>query len=622
MAQASPSLRPAVRGLVLAVGAAMAAALCFFVVRSEVAYRSADLAASSLPVAAFFTLLLMLALRPLLGAVGVRVRPQDLLLIYVMLATTVGLSSLGFAQSLIIQLPAPAYRATAENRWAEAVAGAPSWVVPRDPRVLRGFYMGGDLWRPEVIGAWVPSLTAWGLMLAALTGAMLSLAWLLQRRFIDEERLVFPLAVVPVEVSGLGAARVTASRLFWIGLGLAVALQALNAVRQEAPWVPALRVLPTDLAPRLASPPWNAVGSFWIALYPSAIGLGYLLPTDTSLSCWAWQLLVKAEYVFSGAVGTASLGWPLQGEQAQGAMLTLAVLALWPRRGRPVGGAGLDTALVALGACFAALAVFGSALGLKPAHAAAFFTLYFAGMIAVTYLRAHVGPMWNPGTDVAWLLMAPTGSRAFGRRELAALAWLRWFSYGDCRGAPMPTQLEALKIGRVVGWPPGQTVLALALALAAAIPASLLSVLDTYYRYGADTARVDTWRTGRGDLPYQVLAGWLGNPQGPKTSALVAVGLGAAGLWLHAAATSHTPWWPLRPAGFALAISGTLEWLWFPILVAWAAKTAVLRWGGMHAYRRSFPLFVGLVVGDYTMSGVLAILSCVLHRQLYRPFPI
>lgn len=617
----SPNVQP-VRGRVLALGAVMVAALCFFVVRSEVAYRSADLAASSLPVAAFFALLVMIALRPLLCAVRIRVRTEDVLLIYAMLATTVGLSSLGFAQSLIIQLPAPAYRATAENRWAEALAGTPDWVAPRDPRVLRGFYLGGSLWQPDTIMAWAPTLAAWGLMLAALTAAMLAVAFLLQRRFIDEQRLVFPLAVVPVEVSGIGAARMTTSRPLWLGVGLAVAVQALNALHHELPSVPALRVLPTDLAPRFASPPWNAVGSFWIALYPSAIGLGYLLPTDTSLSCWLWQLLVKAEYVLSGALGTAGLGWPLQGEQAQGAMLMLAVLALWPRRGVLRPCAAMGPAHAALGVCFAVLVAFGTALGLAPVHAAAFFGLYFAGMVAVTYLRAHVGPMWNPGTDVAWLLMAPTGTRAFRRRELAALAWLRWFSYGDCRGAPMPTQLEALKIGRTVGWPPGRTATALSLALAAAIPASLLSVLDTYYRYGADTAKVDPWRTSRGDLPYHVLAGWLANPQGPNVSALVAVGLGAAGLWAHAAATAHTTWWPLRSAGFAMAISGSLEWLWFPILVAWAVKTAVLRWGGMHTYRRSLPFFVGLVVGDYTVSGVMAILSCLLHRQLYRPFPI
>jgi hypothetical protein len=605
----------------MVAGAVIVPLLCWWVVRAEILHHSADLAAMSLPVAAFCLLLATMALRPALRLVGLRPSRRAALLVYLMAVTTVGLASLGFAESLAIQMPALFWRATPENRWADLQALIPTWAAPRDPRALRAFYLGGPV-DAATVGPWLLPLAAWTAMLLALCGAMLAGAWLLRERFVRQERLAFPLAVTAVEVAGLGAEPVTRSRLFWYGFAAALGVQALNAVHFQFPAVPGLRVLPRDLAYLLPSAPWNAVGSFWIALYPLAIGLGFLLPLDTGLSCWVWHLLVKAEYVASAEVGTLGLGWPMQGEQAQGAMLALAVLALWPRASGWLREARMTPAAWALGVCAAALVLFSVALGMSAATAAAFLGLYMLGMVAVTRLRAQVGAMWNPGTDVSWLLMAPAGQGRLARGDLAGLAALRWFSYGDCRGAPLPSQLEALKVAEMTGLPPRQVVTALALALAVAVPASLLAVLHTYLANGADTAAVDLWRTGRGDLPWALLTAWLAAPQRRRASSLVAIGLGAALLGAQAVANARLSWWPLSPAGFAMAVSGSLEWLWFPILLAWAAKASVLRWGGMRTYRRSVGFFVGLIAGDYTAAGLLAVGAAWRPGGLYRPFPI
>lgn len=609
----------------LAAGLLLVPLVCWWVVRAEIVFRSADLAANSLPVAAVFVLILLLGARKILGFVHCHLLPQDILLIYVMLASTVGVASLGFAQSLVIQLPAPFWRATPENRWQEFADLLPTWAAPRDTHVLRGFYLSGNFWRPEILGAWAMPLCLWTLMLLALTLAMLSIAWLLRPRFIAHERMVFPLAVVALEFTGLGPAKAAGSRLFWLGAAAAVFVQALNAANYQWPIVPALRVLPRDVSYLFAAMPKSAGINLWVALYPCATGLGYLLPLDTGLSCWLWHLLVKVEYLVSAWLGVAGAGWPLQGEQAQGAMLALALLALGlpgtiriSLSNRFSGGwAGW-----LLAASWAALVSFAAALGMRMPTAAAFFALYFLGIVAVTRLRAQVGPMWNPGTDVAWLLMAPAGQGRLPRGDLVGLAALRWFSYGDCRGAPMPTQLEAFKMAEVARMPEEMVAVALALALLVAVPASLLATVSTYYAYGADTAAVHLWRTGRGDLPWAKLAGWLAAPQPRDLSALAAVVLGAGVLAGHTLALSRLSWWPLSPAGFAMAITGSLEWLWFPIFLAWLAKAAILRWGGMKTYRRSLGFFLGLVAGDYFMAGLLGFLSFWRPGGLYRPFPI
>ena len=64
-------------------------------------------------------------------------------------------------------------------------------------------------------------------------------------------------------------------------------------------------------------------------------------------------------------------------------------------------------------------------------------------------------------------------------------------------------------------------------------------------------------------------------------------------------------WWPIHPIGLAVAAADNVYSLAMPVFMAWAAKTVVMRVGGVALYRRSKPLFLGLLVG-YTAGVVLA----------------
>jgi hypothetical protein len=64
--------------------------------------------------------------------------------------------------------------------------------------------------------------------------------------------------------------------------------------------------------------------------------------------------------------------------------------------------------------------------------------------------------------------------------------------------------------------------------------------------------------------------------------------------------------WPFHPTGFALAHAFlAMTWVWFPMLMGWAAKAIILRYGGMKLYRAWIPFFLGLLLGDVVI-GVLA----------------
>ena len=76
-------------------------------------------------------------------------------------------------------------------------------------------------------------------------------------------------------------------------------------------------------------------------------------------------------------------------------------------------------------------------------------------------------------------------------------------------------------------------------------------------------------------------------------------------------------WWPLHPVGYMLAnLSWGMNRHYLQFFVGWAAKTNVLRWGGLRLYRRTMPIAVGVIVGDQVNSALWGLASVTLKRWL------
>jgi hypothetical protein len=76
-------------------------------------------------------------------------------------------------------------------------------------------------------------------------------------------------------------------------------------------------------------------------------------------------------------------------------------------------------------------------------------------------------------------------------------------------------------------------------------------------------------------------------------------------------------WLPLHPIGLAVVSSFTIgAAVWFSSLVAWIAKNAVTRWGGMSGYRRVAPFFLGVCVGHFIGRAMALIAGTVFGVKL------
>ena len=55
--------------------------------------------------------------------------------------------------------------------------------------------------------------------------------------------------------------------------------------------------------------------------------------------------------------------------------------------------------------------------------------------------------------------------------------------------------------------------------------------------------------------------------------------------------------------------------------LGWLAKWFTLRFGGMSAYRRALPFFLGLILGDYVIASLWTLFGIALGIDMYRCFP-
>ena len=279
-----------------------------------------------------------------------RRRPQwafgsgEMLVIYLMLGVSTGLIRTPsiWADSLAATISYPFWFATKENRWRELLwPNLPTWLTMQDRSALEAFYIGGA--NPYSWAAFRPWLSP-ALWYAGFVGAVmwvcLCLNSIVRRRWEDEERLPFPLVVLPLQLSEERPS-LFRSRLWWIGVGIAVAVGLWNTLVGFLPALPALP-LGIDYSPYVANhPPWDALRFQQFEWQPFAIGLCYLIPLDLALSLWVFDLLWEAEHVLTSQFGWSSgaaIGMPFSDQQSAGGYFALLVRG--GLAGSPIPAAG------------------------------------------------------------------------------------------------------------------------------------------------------------------------------------------------------------------------------------------------------------------------------------------
>jgi hypothetical protein len=601
-----------------------------------------DLTSTSLMMPPILILAALLVINGLIR----RARPSwalsrtELVTIYAMLTVSVILSGMGMLQFLCTTLGAVPHYATPENRWLSHMDYVPRAIMPR-LSAIEGFYKGGE---PIPWAAWKAPIVLWSGFLFTMLFTMLCINTILRKQWMDRERLSFPIVQLPLEMTD-PKTRFFSNKLMWLGFALAAGVESMNSLNFLYPNVPYIQLRAFDLAPNFTSPPWNAIGYFPTTFYPLTIGLGFVLSTDVSFSCWFFYVLTKFENVlvaaigWKGGAGRTLSSPPYLGQQGAGAFIGIVAVTIYLARhhlrdvlakaftrntdiddsNEPMS---YEWAVGGLMLGFAAMVAFCFWVGVSPLVAAAYLAIYLVFSTTITRLRAEAGPAWTMGPDLNAMesVIQPIGSAAFSRRTLVALAYFNWFSI-EMRCCPMPVQAEAMKMAQASRIRQRAMMVVMILAIVVGIAVGFWACLAVWYKFGAGTAKVEPWRTWMGRAPFERVTDYIANPTRTDVAGMLAMAFGAGVTFLLSYLRTRFIWFPFHPAGYVLANTGTMYWLWCPFLVAWICKVLITKYGGIKGYRAALPFFLGLVLGDYMTSSLWALAGSILGIKMYRCFP-
>jgi hypothetical protein len=183
-----------------------------------------------------------------------------------------------------------------------------------------------------------------------------------------------------------------------------------------------------------------------------------------------------------------------------------------------------------------------------------------------------------------------------------ALCWS-----GDTRTIVMTSAATGAKLGDSGGVDQRRLFGAMFLALVVALVSSVVAVLLIGYAHGgmnlggwqftAMTPTTGRWMIEHMRLEESLSAGMSGGK-------MAFLGIGAALMTVLMICRYRFPWWPIHPAGLAVGLTHPTFHVWFSIFIAWLVKVIILKLGGISLYRRTRPLFLGLILGSFATSGV------------------
>ncbi|MDA1193106.1 MAG: hypothetical protein O3A46_15630, partial [Candidatus Poribacteria bacterium] len=425
--------------------------------------------------------------------------------------------------------------------------------------------------------------------------------------------------------------------VLWLGFGVAASISAMNFLNSIYPDVPYIPVKRQDLPIGV-----QELNSIRVAFYPFAIGMSFLIPLDLLLSCWVFYWLYRLEIVFGEAVGMNKVpGFPFGNEQGFGAYLAILLFVMWTARGHlknvwqivsgQVKSAILpdkDEAMPYRVAVFGFigamgfLMVFALRMGMSYWAFLAFFGIYFTLGTMIARMRAELGFIVHDlhNIDPHSMLVNAFGTRRLGPKNLTAFGMFFFFNRAY-RAHPAPAQLEAFKFAERAGIHPRKFVYVILMSTVVGTLITFTMLTNHYYTHGADTGHYGPWALGFARGLYGMLDGWLTFPSETDVPAVafmgVGFGIGAAMMLIRA----QFLWMPLHPLGYAMANSWGMQNLWCPLFVAWLLKFVILKQGGLGAYRKMVPFFLGLALGDYVFGYTWSMISVLVNQDLYQFWP-
>lgn len=591
--------------------------------------KGSQLTSNAIPIiAVLFFFLLTAAVLPLLRILGPAwtFTRAELIAIYIMMIVGSVVVTTGFTSSFLSVISGLMYYATPENEWA-ALFGpyVHPWLAPENPEAVRLFFEGLPQGMPIPWAAWTKPLLAWIAFILVFYWVTLCLGVLLRGQWVENERLVFPLTRLPLDMlqdpeKGQHLSRFFLSRLLWIGLLIPLLLHSWNSLNFYHEAFQKIIINGNMvLIPGLVSVP--------VRLNLPVLGLAYLMPLNVSFSIWFFFLLYTLEKVVFARIGlqiggsdiwtSAGATTPIAHQQA-GGLLILSLFVLWTARSHLRGLWQLAlkgeraprefiaprTAFLGLFIGFGFLVAWLTITGLDLYVAV---LLVLGALIVFIALARIVCEAGLPGAQTPMVPQAfiarGFGPELLGMRNLTGLGFSTvWI--GETAANMMSAIFHSLKLSSTGERPSRLLPWCIFGAIIVGLAGSIWITMEMAYTHGG--INLNSWYySGAPRWPFRYLTSVANQPEPSFLPRFWFTLSGSGVMALLLFLRQRFIWWPLHPLGFPIASTYTIVYYgWLVIFMAWLAKACVLRYGGIRLYRELTPFFLGLVLGEFFTASL------------------
>ena len=143
----------------------------------------------------------------------------------------------------------PFYYASPENNWAELIIPyIPNWVVPHDQGAIRAFFEGNEAGSTQIPWqVWLTPLLSWLPLMVALQVAMLCMMVIVRRPWVEQERLIFPVMQLTLEMirddeRGSLLKPFFRNPVMWLGFSVPVIVGTVIGLHAYFPFMPTINL--------------------------------------------------------------------------------------------------------------------------------------------------------------------------------------------------------------------------------------------------------------------------------------------------------------------------------------------------------------------------------------------
>ncbi len=627
------------------LGLAFVAGLALLIPYLSVVKGGADLGLG--PITGASILALVLVLGPINGLLIWRCRARSLtrreiLTVYTMVAVTAAISTVGYATFVMVMVTASQYFAAPENQWEILVQPhIPVWMQLNNPQAVRWLWEGIPEKQAAPWGVWRDPLITWGAIALCIYLGSFCLMSLVRRDWIEGQRLVFPLAQIPLETvghRGIPGAPLLRQPMFWAGFGIAFLFGMIGLLSTYYPAVPFHDMRwPIGRAFNQNVMPWGVLNRAQFNLSWSSIGIMCLLPVEVSLSLWFFHVWYYTEMVALAALGFTGEGGARYGlnpgvffsYQTGGALVGFGMFVLWQSRRAlaasvrawwdpawrehdPLELVKPRYALIGLLLSTAVLCLLANAAGAQVHRLLILLFMFYMTAISLTRVIAAAGTNHvECGPQIRYLLDHGLGTMGVRPGSYVLMNQMDAIFMTEFKVSFMHYAANNMKVFHASRMRGTSVVLALAAAVVLMVALGPLGRIWAGYQRGIGGLDVWTYdmvpRWEWGDMVDQ-----LQNPRQADPIGITAMLSGGFVVSALALLQMRVPWWRLSPVGFLLQGGwGINALIWANALVGWAIVNVIYRFGGLRLYTKLRPAFFGLFLGGtiamLVSSGVLLI---------------